>query len=350
MLSWTANENRKRIDEHRDGYSLILHEVLNGQTEKVSSLKSLQAKIAFLTSAIERMDTNLVTCAVLHMRNTLSRRLFHQQLVNRPVAEDAYINYLRLTEQTDLMLDFLTMTGRPEDAAIAKLKHCLVVSGVETRVRMLRNCRQNFFSSTERLEFWGSLIEDEATLLERQLPIEEDDRRMESQPTSEYNAKFLEIPRKPLPELPVVTTLFYCCLYHWDLPENYLSSPASIRKAFNLSEKQFAWTALSALSMRKRWDLVDSLFQGKTWLGIRKSRVCLPYHEIAATLIRCVILFRIFSFLNLLIFCYEIRYEAPPEVVNKYALLIEDLETRKEFAEQHKLSKVLKCESSLLPE
>lgn len=39
----------------------------------------------------------------------------------------------------------------------------------------------------------------------------------------------------------------------------------------------------------------------------------------------------------------ECRYEAPAEVVNKYALLIEDLDTRKQFAEQHNLSKVLKC-------
>lgn len=288
MVSRTTNTNKKRIDNHNHGGSVIVSEVLDGAMDRVSCLKSLDEKVAFLTSAIDRMDTNLVTCAVLHMRDTLSRRLFHRELINRPVAVDAYINYLCLTGQTDLMLDFLTMTGRPEDAAIAKLKHCLLVTGVETRVRILRNCRQNFFTATDLLEFWGSLIEDEATLLERQLPIEEDDRRMESQPTCEYNAKFLEIPRKPLLELPVITTLFYCCLYHWDLPENYLSSPASIRKTFNLSEKQFVWTALAALSMRKRWDLVDSLFQGKSWLGIRKSRVCLPYHEIAATVLRLV--------------------------------------------------------------
>ena len=259
------------------------------------------------------------------MKNTLSRPLFHREIVKRPEAEEAYINYMRMTGQTDLLLDFLTMTGRQEEAAITKLKQCLPVSGVETRIRMLRNCKQNFFSSGDILQFWGSLIEDEATLLERQLPIEDEDRRIESQPTSEYNAKFLEIPRKPLVHLPVITTLFYCCLYHWDLPENYLPSPASIRKTFDLTERQFVSTALAALSMRKRWDLVDGLFQGKTWLGIRKVRVCLPFQEIARTLI---------------------KYEAPSEIVNKYALMIEDVEERRQFAEHHNLQKVLKGEKT----
>jgi hypothetical protein len=323
MIAKLTFHNRKSIADQGSGSSSNLSDVLDGQTDRISCLKSKEEKIAFLTAAIDRADWNLVTSAILHMKNTLSRRLFHRELVKKPEAEEAYINYLRITGQIDVMMDFLTMTGRHEEAAITKLKQCLCVSGVETRVRMLRNCKQNFLCSSDVLDFWGSLIEDEATLLERQLPIEEEDRRIESQPTSEMNAKFLEIPRKPLVDLPVITTLFYCCLYHWDLPENYLSSPASIRKTFDLSERQYVSTALAALSMRKRWDLVDGLFQGKTWLGLRKLRVCLQFQEIARTLI---------------------KYEAPPEVVNKYALMIEDADERRLFAEQNNLHKVLKGE------
>lgn len=327
MVSELTIKTKKTTDKCSFPSRLVV-DVLDGDLDQISSLKSKEDKIAFLTGAIERADGNLITSAILHMKNTLSRRIFHQEIVKRPEAENAYINYLRMTEQTDLMLDFLTMTGRQEEAAITKLKQCLPVTSTETRIRLLRNCKQNFFlsSSGDILQFWGSLVEDEATLLERQLPIEDEDRRIDSQPTSEYNAKFLEIPRKPLvdcPTLPVVTTLFYCCLYHWDLPENYLPSPASIRKTFDLTERQFVSTALAALSMRKRWDLVDSLFQGKTWLGIRKLRVCLPFQEITRTLI---------------------KYDAPPEVVTKYALMIEDLEERRQFAEQYNLQKVLKGE------
>ena len=258
------------------GRTSALQQVLDGDTSKLVCLKALDAKVAVVDAAIAAADGNLLTAAVLHMRDTLSRRLFHRELGRRAEAEEAYVQYLRATGQVDLALDLLTMTGRHEEAAMTKLRQCLAVSGLETRIRLLRHCRQNFFAADEALQFWGSLVEEEAALLERQLPIEEEDRRAECLPTSEVNAKFLQVPRRPLPGLPLLTTLFYCCLYHWDLPENCLASPASVRKSFDLTDRQFLATALTALSLRKRWSLVDALFQ-----------VSLPVPPHAVTRRRC---------------------------------------------------------------
>jgi hypothetical protein len=42
---------------------------------------------------------------------------------------------------------------------------------------------------------------------------------------------FNQMPRKAsIINMPVITTLYYCCLYHYEDSENLLSSPAGIRK------------------------------------------------------------------------------------------------------------------------
>ena len=39
--------------------------------------------------------------------------------------------------------------------------------------------------------------------------------------------------------MPVITTLYYCCLYHYEEPENLLGSPVAIRKEFQVQMAVF---------------------------------------------------------------------------------------------------------------
>lgn len=291
----------------------------------VRCLKSKQDKLLFLNKAIERRDGDFVTTAVLHMKDTLSQRIFYQEINSRQEATDSYINFLRVTDQTDKLIDFLSMTGRQEEAAIIKLKQALSVKSPDSRKKAIIHCNMNYFSSAvgssrDLLSFWSDFLTQETALLERQLPIEEQDKQSGSQATSEENAIFLETPRSVV-NLSVISTLFYCCLHHYDLPENYLASPVSIKKSFDLNDKQFTWTALLALSMKKRWNLVDSLFQGKSWLGTKKIKTDINFESVCRVLI---------------------QYEAPRDLLNKYALLIEDLEKRMSFAKEFNLTDVIR--------
>lgn len=312
----------------------------DGDKTLAVALKSKQDKLLYLDRSIDRSDGDFILAAVLHMKRTLNAQLFLNSIKQRPLALETYVNYLRCTNQTEQLLDLLSSQNScHEDIAVAALERVIKstaatldsTSGIQKKIKLLRQCNSAYFanspgSSRELLDFWSSLLNDEISLLERQLPIEEEDRRIESQPTNtKQNAKFLAIhPRQPLLGVPLLTTLFYCCLYHDELPENCLASPMAIKKFFNLNDKQYAFAALVAFSRRKEWDLVDSLFQGKSWLGSKKLKAIIDFEEIARTLI---------------------KYEAPSEMVTRYVSAIDDVEQRVRFAREHRLEKVLKSVS-----
>ena len=77
----------------------------------------------------------------------------------------------------------------------------------------------------------------------------------------------LEHPRATnLVDRSVLVTLFYCCMYHWESNFSNKNSPMSIKKTFNLSDKQFLWTALQGRARVKHWPLpvdFDNLFSTK---------------------------------------------------------------------------------------
>uniref|UniRef100_A0A7E4W372 Very-long-chain 3-oxoacyl-CoA synthase n=1 Tax=Panagrellus redivivus TaxID=6233 RepID=A0A7E4W372_PANRE len=60
---------------------------------------------------------------------------------------------------------------------------------------------------------------------------------------------FKQFPKKAtLIGQPLLTTLYYYCLYHYDLPRNSYASPLSIRKVFNIGDRGFHWIAMSVLA------------------------------------------------------------------------------------------------------
>lgn len=257
----------------------------------------------------------------MHMKQTLSHRIFNQEIKSRPQAVESLINYLRVTEQTDQLFDFLSMTARHEEAAVVKLKQSLNTRNAESKKKAISNCNMNHFSSSmgpsrDLLNFWSELLTNEVVLLERQIPLEEQDKRRQTLPTLEDNAKFIDIPRSSVLNQSVISTLFYCCLYHYVLPETSTISPLSLQKTFELTDKQFTWTALIALCKRKQWNQVDNLFQGKSWLGTKKIKSDINFDEV------CLVL---------------LKHDAPTDYVSKYAMLIDDLETRLDFAKEHNL-------------
>ena len=70
----------------------------------------------------------------------------------------------------------------------------------------------------------------------------------------------------------VLEALFYCQYFHYNEPENLLSSPLALKKVHKLTEKQFVWVAVSARASRFQWKDCEELVLTKGWLGGRKAR------------------------------------------------------------------------------
>lgn len=62
----------------------------------------------------------------------------------------------------------------------------------------------------------------------------------------------------------LLTTLYYCCMYHWNAAESHVGSPTGLRKAHNFTDRQILWTVLRGRARVNHWPLPAEL---DSWLG-----------------------------------------------------------------------------------
>uniref|UniRef100_A0A8C2D6I1 Spermatogenesis-defective protein 39 homolog n=1 Tax=Cyprinus carpio TaxID=7962 RepID=A0A8C2D6I1_CYPCA len=217
--------------------------------------RSLQDKLLLLDEAVAVYDGNLITA--------VSQILF-QELMARDVALRHYVHYLKEMGEQKLLVELMKALGRTEDMALMQYKEHLNIKDEGQRRDFLKSCLGLPFSQDD-----ATHVQDHYTLLERQIIIEAD---------AEIFKKF---PRKAsILNMPIITTLYYSCFYHYGESEGTYSSPANIRKTFRISEKQYILTALGARAKLKSWFDVDSLFNTKNWLGYTKKRSPVGFHRV----------------------------------------------------------------------
>ena len=263
-------QNLLKIEDKSDSNKIIstklspkeaINCLIKGIDINLSLYKGKEEKLDLLDKALDSHNGNAIIMTVLHLNRTIKSSIFNYELSKRSLAADHYIFYLRQNQKIDLLIDTLSMLGRHEESAITAYSHSINCSTIETKIKNLKNCLRNHFSSGGNdILFWRDFIAEEITLLEQQLPIEFDDKRQER---NALNPVFERIPRTPVTDCSVISTLYYCCLYHYSLSENHLASPKAISKNYQLSQKQFIWTALSALAKCQQWSDIDSLFEYK---------------------------------------------------------------------------------------
>lgn len=265
---------------------MAIEKICSGEHDiNLSVFRGKEQKLELLDYALLTGNTYVITKIILFLRETLKSSIFHNEIMRRPVASDQYLVYLRNTEQIDQLLDTLVMLGRHEEAAFASFSRA-IKSGQskENQIKQLNRALLGFTSGGVEMLQWQSYIKDHVALLEQQLPIEADDKRREMEEItrlqdSAANSKqqsldsqqspvnlFVIFPRPKLVGLPVMETLHYCCRYHYYLQDNNFASPFYIKKKFLLTEKQFLWTALQALSKNGMWPEIDTLFEYKVSL------------------------------------------------------------------------------------
>uniref|UniRef100_UPI0037E852D8 spermatogenesis-defective protein 39 homolog n=1 Tax=Semicossyphus pulcher TaxID=241346 RepID=UPI0037E852D8 len=308
-----APELRKPKSEYKDYVSdwspeETVHRMQQGKAVSLEKFRSLQDKLLLLDFAVSAHDGNVITAVLIYLKRTLNKEVLFRELESRQTALRHLIQYLTETRDQRLLLELLRALGRTEDAALLQYKEHLSIPDDNKRRDFLKCCLSLPFSAED-----SAHVQDHYTLLERQIIIEATDRQNERGGKVEIFQKFPR--RASILNMPLVTTLYYCCFYHYDESEGTYSSPLNIRQTFKISEKQYFVTALAARAKLKAWLDVDALFTSRNWLGFTRKKSPLSFHRVVDILQ---------------------KNSAPTQVLQTYLALVEDGELRISLAQKHK--------------
>ncbi|XP_029352052.1 spermatogenesis-defective protein 39 homolog [Echeneis naucrates] len=308
-----APELRKPKSESKDYISdwspeETIHRMQQGKVVSLERFRSLQDKLLLLDFSVRAHDGNIITAVLIHLKRTLSKEVLFRELESRQTALRHFIHYLTEIRDHRLLLELLRALGRTEDAALLQYKEHLNIEDESKRRDFLKSCLNLPFSPEE-----SAHVQDHYTLLERQIIIEATDRLAEHAGKVEIFQKFPR--RASILNMPLITTLYYCCFYHYNEPEGTYSSPLNIRHTFRISEKQYFVTVLAARAKLKAWSDLDALFTSRNWLGFTKKKSPLSFHRVVDILQ---------------------KNSAPTQVLQEYVGLVDDADLRIGLAQKHK--------------
>ncbi|XP_061669025.1 spermatogenesis-defective protein 39 homolog isoform X3 [Syngnathoides biaculeatus] len=275
-----------------------------GKTVPLERFRRLRDKLVLLDASVDARDGNVITAVLIFLKKSLSKEVLFGELASRPTALRHLVAYLSESGDHALLAELYRALGRDEDAALLRYKEHLNVTDEKEKRDFLKSCLSLQFSAEDQVH-----LRDQVSLLERQMLLEATDRQAEAE-------IFRRFPRRAsVLHVPLVTTLYYCCFYHYGQPEGNLSSPQNLRNSFKISEKQFFVTALSARAKQKSWSDVDALFAGRSWLGFTRKKSPLAFRVVVDILHRS---------------------SAPVHVLQEYVALVEDGQVRMALAQKHK--------------
>ncbi|XP_038629878.1 spermatogenesis-defective protein 39 homolog isoform X2 [Scyliorhinus canicula] len=250
---------------------------------------------------------------LIFLKKSLSKEILFRELEYRPVALQHFVYYLKETEEQKLLLEMLKVLGRTEEAALLQYKDHLSIKSQVKKTEYLKNCTGLPFAYDD-----ATFVRDHYTLLDRQIIIEENDKRIEASGQMEV---FRKHPRKAsILHMPLVTTLYYSCFYHYGESEGTFSSPANLKTTFKISDKQYLLTTLAARAKLKAWKDVDTLFTTKNWLGYTKKKAPIGFH-------------RVVDILH--------KNNAPVEVIQEYVALVDSTELKLNLATKYKCHNIV---------
>ncbi|KAF4070826.1 hypothetical protein AMELA_G00278110 [Ameiurus melas] len=280
-----------------------------GKAYSLERFRSLQDKLLLLDEAVSAHDGNVITAVLIYLKKSLDKEILYRELMLREIALQHYVHYLKEMGEQKLLVELMKALGRTEDMALMQYKEHMNIKDEIGRRDFLKKSLSLPFSQDD-----ATHVQDHYTLLERQIIIEANDKKGEAE-------IFKKFPRKAsILNMPIITTLYYSCFYHYGESEGTYSSPANIRKTFRISEKQYVLTALGARAKLKNWFDVDSLFNTKTWLGYTKKRSPIGFHRVVDILQ---------------------KNNAPVQVLQDYVTLIDDQELKLSLAQKYKCHDVV---------
>uniref|UniRef100_A0A1I8AKW0 Vps16_C domain-containing protein n=1 Tax=Steinernema glaseri TaxID=37863 RepID=A0A1I8AKW0_9BILA len=268
-------------------------------------------KLELLDAAIRAIDSDVILTVVLFLKKSLADSIFRDILLRRPEAAECYVAYLEDVSDFSELTHTLFSLGRNEEAAMMEFCAATRKTTTDGKIQALKKSLVSGFSSPALLTE-SKIVAEYIDLLERQVVIDSTDDEVVKSGRSPH---FKQYPKTAsLVGQPLLTTVYYCSLYHYDLPINSYASPLSLKAVFNLNDKEFLWMSISALSRIRRWTEIERLLSNRKLLGGMKMTVPFPWHAF---------------------FQHISRNEAPPkEFLLRWLSSIGDLEERISVSEQ----------------
>ncbi|XP_055496145.1 spermatogenesis-defective protein 39 homolog [Leucoraja erinacea] len=290
-----------------------VRQMQKGRMYSLERFRSLKDKLHLVDEAVRMHDGNVITAVLIYLKKTLSKEVLFRELGYRQVALQQFVHYLKETGQQKLLMEMLKAMGRTEEAALLQYKEHLSIKNHIKKTEYLKSCIGLPFASDD-----SGFVEDHYSLLDRQIIIEENDKRVEASGQMEV---FRKHPRKAsILHMPLVTTLYYSCFYHYGESEGTFSSPANLKTTFKISDKQYLLTTLAARAKLKAWRDVDGLFTTKNWLGYTKKKAPIGFH-------------RVVDILH--------KNNAPVEVVQEYIALVDNTELKLNLGTKYKCHNIV---------
>ncbi|XP_037792640.1 spermatogenesis-defective protein 39 homolog [Penaeus monodon] len=321
---------KRRLENSYSRYNLTLppddtvNRIVLGQPYSLESYRSHEDKCALIDVALNTMDGGAILATVLHMKNTVKKNLFIKEMQTRSHAAQVYVHYLKQRHSFAEAIDFLGLLGKNEEAAILTYHMAVTSKDTASKLANLKKALQTSFSDPG-LSHEAKMVKDHIQLLERQILIDEADAHDQSNPM------LLEYPRvSSITDKSLLTTLFYCSMYHWDAPESHPASPTALRKAHGIPERQVLWTVIRGRARVNHWPLPNDL---DSWMGNKGLRGALGSLTSAFTgsskLVKNVL--PVEQVVHTLA-----ASNAPSNVLAAYIALLDSLDTRLKLAVNHK--------------
>eukprot|EP00112_Aurelia_sp_Birch-Aquarium-sp1_P012846 Seg2706.1 transcript_id=Seg2706.1/GoldUCD/mRNA.D3Y31 product="Spermatogenesis-defective protein 39" protein_id=Seg2706.1/GoldUCD/D3Y31 len=277
--------------------------IILGKPYSLEYYKSLKQKMELLDFALKYHDGNAIMAVILFLRRTLKPSIFALQLKRQPEAINHFTRYLGANSEWKTLLDFYLQLNRAEDVAMLRYHYVTKLDNPTVKLREIEKWqRENKHAEVTEMK---SHVEEERLLLEKQIKMEAEDQIMEKQGKNvlmRYHPRTTTIPLKSL-----LTTLYYCAMYHFGEKPTDPYHPAALKTAFKLTDKQYEWTVLPARAKLHKWADVTEILTATGWLKRKSERSYIGFDKVTQILQ---------------------KFGAPTDILEKYIRLIENAESR----------------------
>ncbi|CAG0915597.1 unnamed protein product [Notodromas monacha] len=273
LMSELKLVNRKYQDRFAPMPTETVRAIMMGRPYSLECYKTFADKTSLLDEALYSGDGNAILAAVLHIKKTMKRTLLVKALQRRPVAAQHLLHHMKQRAENMEVLTLCNALGRKEDASM--FQYALAVEqDPSQRIKALKSIVKDSSLS----EHDTAIVNDHISLLERvQLPVDAADRSGNSRAVLDSD--------KTLVGSSLQESVYYCTFYHWGVSENHLACPGSLKKLFQMSDRQFHWPVLRALANRKQWNqIIETFIVKKTLLRSARLKGDIPAKEFLAIL------------------------------------------------------------------
>ncbi|XP_072934050.1 spermatogenesis-defective protein 39 homolog [Epargyreus clarus] len=227
--------------------AVSLKRLVLGRSCSLHSHRSMRCKTELLDGAIGIGDGNAILTVVLYLIQSLKKNLVYELLSSRPLALNHYISFLQSEGKVTELTDLLTMLGRSPEAAMYQYQHLVKSQAGNTDVllKKLNNLLANHFNQPGVDTHQAKMVADYVKLLEWQKCVNKPD----------------------LNKCSALQCLAYCCTHHWQEGAGNAMSPLTLCQRQQVTPLQYDWVVLHVHAKANKWDIVESLFTKKDWLG-----------------------------------------------------------------------------------